>query len=32
MVVDGAGHAEAYASAPDAYRQRVIGFYARHLG
>jgi alpha-beta hydrolase superfamily lysophospholipase len=32
MVVDGAGHAEAYASAPERYRSRVLGFYERALG
>lgn len=32
MVIDGAGHAEAYTSAPEAYRQRVLDFLARHLG
>lgn len=32
MVVDGAGHAEAYAAQPEAYRQRVLDFLARHLG
>jgi len=32
MVVDDAGHAEAYASAPEAYRSRVLGFYERALG
>ena len=32
MVVDGAGHAEAYASAPEPYRSRVLGFYERALG
>jgi dipeptidyl aminopeptidase/acylaminoacyl peptidase len=32
MVIEGAGHAEAYASAPEAYRQRVLDFYGRHLG
>lgn len=31
-VVDGAGHAEAYAVAPEAYRSRVLGFLERHLG
>lgn len=32
MVVDGAGHAEAYAAAPDRYRSRVLDFYERSLG
>jgi fermentation-respiration switch protein FrsA (DUF1100 family) len=32
MVVEGAGHAEAYAVQPDAYRQRVLDFLGRHLG
>jgi uncharacterized protein len=32
MVVDGAGHAEAYASAPGPYRERVLDFLDRHLG
>ena len=32
MVVDGAGHAEAYAAAPDRYRARVLDFYERSLG
>jgi uncharacterized protein len=32
MVVDGAGHAEAYTSAPEAYRSRVLAFYERSLG
>jgi alpha-beta hydrolase superfamily lysophospholipase len=31
-VVPGAGHAEAYATAPDAYRDRVLDFLDRHLG
>jgi dipeptidyl aminopeptidase/acylaminoacyl peptidase len=31
-VVPGAGHAEAYAVAPDAYRSRVLNFLERHLG
>ena len=31
-VVPGAGHAEAYALAPEAYRSRVLGFLERHLG
>ena len=31
-VVDGAGHAEAYAVAPEAYRSRVLAFLERHLG
>ena len=30
--VDGAGHAEAYATDPEAYRSRVLGFLERHLG
>jgi uncharacterized protein len=30
--VEGAGHAEAYAVDPDAYRSRVMGFLERHLG
>jgi len=32
MVVEGAGHAEAYAVDPDAYRDRVLDFLERHLG
>ena len=32
MVVEGAGHAEAYMVAPEAYRERVLGFFRRHLG
>ena len=32
MVVEGAGHAEAYAVDPKAYRERVLGFLERHLG
>ena len=32
LVVDGAGHAEAYAVDPDTYRRRVTEFLARHLG
>ena len=32
LVVDGAGHAEAYAVDPDRYRERVLGFLERHLG
>jgi len=31
-VVPGAGHAEAYAVEPDAYRQRVLAFLKRYLG
>lgn len=31
-VVPDAGHAEAYAAAPEAYRSRVLGFLERHLG
>ncbi|MCV0403689.1 MAG: alpha/beta fold hydrolase [Chloroflexi bacterium] len=31
-VVDGAGHAEAYAVDPEAYRRRVLDFLDRHLG
>ena len=31
-VVPGAGHAEAYSIAPEAYRSRVLGFLERHLG
>lgn len=30
--VEGAGHAEAYAVDPEAYRSRVLGFLERHLG
>lgn len=30
--VAGAGHAEAYAIDPDAYRERVLAFLERHLG
>ncbi|MEO7295961.1 MAG: alpha/beta fold hydrolase [Candidatus Limnocylindria bacterium] len=32
VVVEGAGHAEAYAVDPVAYRSRVLGFLERHLG
>ena len=32
MVVEGAGHAEAYAVDPEAYRRRVLGFLERYLG
>lgn len=32
IVVEGAGHAEAYAVDPDAYRLRVLDFLERHLG
>ena len=32
MVVDGAGHAEAYAVDPVGYRARVLDFLERHLG
>ena len=32
MVVDGAGHAEAYAVDPGLYRGRVLDFLGRHLG
>lgn len=32
MVVEGAGHAEAYAVDPKAYRERVLGFLERYLG
>ena len=32
FVVDGAGHAEAYMSAPEAYRARVLDFLERYLG
>jgi alpha-beta hydrolase superfamily lysophospholipase len=31
-VVPGAGHAEAYGTAPEAYRTRVLDFLDRHLG
>jgi len=31
-VVPGAGHAEAYAMAPEAYRSRVLGFLEKHIG
>ena len=31
-MVPGAGHAEAYAIAPEAYRSRVLDFLERHLG
>ena len=31
-VVPGAGHAQAYAVAPEAYRSRVLAFLERHLG
>ncbi len=31
-VVEGAGHAEAYAVDPEAYRRRVLDFLERHLG
>jgi alpha-beta hydrolase superfamily lysophospholipase len=31
-VVPGAGHAEAYSVAPEAYRSRVLAFLERHLG
>lgn len=31
-VVEGAGHAEAYATDPDEYRRRVLDFLDRHLG
>jgi alpha-beta hydrolase superfamily lysophospholipase len=31
-VVPGAGHAEAYSIAPEAYRSRVLAFLERHLG
>ncbi len=31
-VVPGAGHAEAYTTAPEAYRSRVLGFLERYLG
>jgi alpha-beta hydrolase superfamily lysophospholipase len=32
VVVEGAGHAEAYAVDPQAYREHVLGFLERHLG
>jgi alpha-beta hydrolase superfamily lysophospholipase len=32
VVVEGAGHAEAYAVDPDAYRARVLAFLERYLG
>lgn len=32
LVVEGAGHAEAYAVAPDRYRERVLSFLERALG
>ena len=32
FVVEGAGHAEAYAVDPEAYRRRVLDFLERHLG
>ncbi len=32
LVVEGAGHAEAYAVAPETYRHRVLDFLERHLG
>jgi len=32
MIVEGAGHAEAYAVEPEAYRRRVLEFLARSLG
>ncbi len=32
VVVEGAGHAEAYAMDPRAYRDRVLDFLERHLG
>lgn len=32
LVVEGAGHAEAYAVDPEAYRLRVLDFLGRHLG
>lgn len=32
LVVEGAGHAEAYAVDPDAYRSRVLDFLDTHLG
>ena len=31
-VVEGAAHAEAYATDPEEYRRRVLGFLDRHLG
>jgi len=32
VIVEGAGHAEAYAVDPRAYRERVLDFLERHLG
>jgi uncharacterized protein len=32
LVVEGAGHAEAYAVDPETYRRRVLDFLERHLG
>ena len=32
LVVEGAGHAEAYAVEPETYRRRVLDFLERHLG
>lgn len=32
FVVTGAGHGQAYAAAPEAYRSRVLDFLERHLG
>ena len=32
VVVEGAGHAEAYAMDPQAYREHVLGFLERYLG
>jgi fermentation-respiration switch protein FrsA (DUF1100 family) len=32
FLVPDAGHAEAYAMAPEAYRSRVLAFLERHLG
>jgi uncharacterized protein len=32
LVIEGAGHAEAYAVDPETYRRRVIAFLDRHLG
>ena len=32
VVVEGAGHAEAYAMDPQAYREQVLDFLERHLG
>lgn len=32
MIVEGAGHAEAYAVDPEAYKRRVLDFLRRHLG